>query len=147
MTSSAVGPPHGEPLPSVDSGVFVDAQSWLQRLARDMRRVFVLDDDPTGTRTTSDTDVILVPGPAEYRRFVQDDRRGVHVLTNTRAIEQSVAVDLVRTIEAEASEVGSKNGADAAFVLRSDSTLRGQVFAPESPTATCTFSAGRETTS
>jgi len=111
------------------SGVHVDARSWHQRLARDERRVFVLDDDPTGTQTTSDTDVILVPGPAEYRRFVHDGRRGVHVLTNTRAIDRNAAVDLVRTIVADASQACSDNAVDGAFVLRGDSTLRGHVFA------------------
>lgn len=107
----------------------VDERSWRRRLARDERRVFVLDDDPTGTQTTSDTDVILVPDPSEYRRFVQDDRRGVHVLTNTRAMERTAAVSLIRSVVCDARAACSEAGAEAAFVLRGDSTLRGHVFA------------------
>lgn len=121
---------------SIGPGGHVDEPSWHERLVRDERRVFVLDDDPTGTQTTSDTDVILLPGPAEHRRFVQDGRRGVHVLTNTRAIERSAAVDLVRTIVADATAACSENGVTAAFVLRGDSTLRGHVFAEVDALAT-----------
>lgn len=107
----------------------IDSGSWRDRLARDTRRVFVLDDDPTGTQTTSDIDVILIPGPDQYREFVRTAGAAVHVLTNTRALPREAATELIESIVADVTDVCASERVVPAFVLRGDSTLRGHVFA------------------
>ncbi len=97
-------------------------------LARDSRRVIILDDDPTGTQTVSEVSVILKPALAAYRAFFQGRERAVFVLTNTRAMPETEARALVRTVRAEVNLAAREAGETAAFLLRGDSTLRGHIF-------------------
>jgi uncharacterized protein YgbK (DUF1537 family) len=53
----------------------------------------------------------------------------VYVQTNTRAVDEPSAIDLVRQAREDALEAGRRLGEDVQFVLRGDSTLRGHVFA------------------
>lgn len=103
--------------------------SWEQRLQRDGRRVIVLDDDPTGTQTVSDVEVILRPSFAAYQRFFEGSSRSIYILTNSRALPRKEAVALIGSIRAEVEQAAALSGQQVAFVLRGDSTLRGHVFA------------------
>jgi DNA-binding FadR family transcriptional regulator/uncharacterized protein YgbK (DUF1537 family) len=103
--------------------------SWQQRLADDPRRVVILDDDPTGTQTVADVEVILQPSAEAYRRFFAGGERAVYILTNTRALPREQAVALVRRIRAEVTAAAREYQARVALLLRGDSTLRGHIFA------------------
>ncbi|WP_127584655.1 four-carbon acid sugar kinase family protein [Paenibacillus koleovorans] len=95
----------------------------------DRRLVVILDDDPTGTQTVSDVQVILTPDREAYRAFIRRGVRAVYVLTNTRAMPEDEARRLVGTIRSEMEEEAAEAGVRVTFVLRGDSTLRGHVFA------------------
>lgn len=101
---------------------------WKKRLQQDHRRVLILDDDPTGTQTMCDVDVILCPSRTAYRRFLENPGRAVFVLTNTRALPKEEAVRRVRSIKQEFTETAREMGISPAFILRGDSTLRGHIF-------------------
>lgn len=103
--------------------------TWEQRLACDRRRVIVLDDDPTGTQSVADVEVILRPQLSAYRRFLRGSQRAVYVLTNSRALSQSEAVSLLRRAQAEIFQAAREAGERVSLLLRGDSTLRGHVFA------------------
>ncbi|MFD0670151.1 four-carbon acid sugar kinase family protein [Cohnella sp. GCM10027633] len=103
--------------------------TWGERIARDKRRVVILDDDPTGTQTVSGVAVILRPNRDAYRAFFGSEARAAFVLTNTRAMPEPEARALVRHIRREVEEAAAKAGAETAFLLRGDSTLRGHIFA------------------
>jgi DNA-binding FadR family transcriptional regulator/uncharacterized protein YgbK (DUF1537 family) len=113
-----------------------EASSWQQRLAADRRRIVILDDDPTGTQTVSDVEVILRPSPEAFRAFFSGEERAVYVLTNTRAMAREQAVALVKRIRDEVLSAARSQGAAVAFLLRGDSTLRGHVFAEMEALAT-----------
>ena len=53
----------------------------------------------------------------------------VYVQTNSRALDESTAVALIRGIRADGEEAARRLGVEVRFVLRGDSTLRGHVFA------------------
>jgi uncharacterized protein YgbK (DUF1537 family) len=102
---------------------------WHERLRADRRRVVVFDDDPTGAQCAADVDILLRPDLAAFERFFATGDRAVYVLTNSRALDQPDAVELLARVRAEALQAAGAAGAPAAFVLRGDSTLRGHVFA------------------
>jgi uncharacterized protein YgbK (DUF1537 family) len=103
--------------------------SWEQRLLQDQRRVVILDDDPTGTQTVADVEVILHPSLDAYRQFFAGPDRAVYVLTNSRSLNREEATALVARIRDEVRLAAQEAGASVAFLLRGDSTLRGHVFA------------------
>ncbi|KAI8715293.1 hypothetical protein NCS52_01036700 [Fusarium sp. LHS14.1] len=87
----------------------------------------ILDDDPTGTQTCRDINILTVWDVStlvsEFKQTKQGS--GFFILTNSRALHPEQARDLIteicRNLHAASKEIGS------AFevVLRSDSTLRG----------------------
>ena len=103
-----------------------EAAAWRAEIAADPRPLVIVDDDPTGTQSVSDVDVILRPGRAAFDAFFSSGRRSVFVLSNSRALTESAAADLVGGIARTASAAA---GAPFRLVLRGDSTLRGHVFA------------------
>ncbi|MQA27977.1 MAG: hypothetical protein GEU94_21565, partial [Micromonosporaceae bacterium] len=106
------------------------AERWRAEIARDPRRVVVIDDDPTGTQAVSGLPVLLRPEPGALAEFFADGRRAVFAISNSRALDRAAAVALVRRIVAEASAAAKRAGvAEPAILLRGDSTLRGHVFA------------------
>ena len=103
--------------------------TWERRLQQDRRRVIVLDDDPTGTQSVANVEVILRPALPAYRRFFSGSERAVYVLTNTRALKQAEAVTLIRRIRDEIQQAAREAEEEVSILLRGDSTLRGHVFA------------------
>src|SRR5579875_1561803 len=102
---------------------------WEQRLLQDRRRVVILDDDPTGTQTVADVEVILHPSLDAYRQFFAGPDRAIYVLTNSRSLNREGATGLVARIRDEVRLAAREARAGVAFLLRGDSTLRGHVFA------------------
>ncbi|WP_158166274.1 four-carbon acid sugar kinase family protein [Mycolicibacterium smegmatis] len=91
-------------------------------------KTVVLDDDPTGTQSASGVRVLLECSADAIEETLRD-AESVYVQTNSRALAEADAVDLVRRIRADGEEAARRLGVDVRFVLRGDSTLRGHVFA------------------
>ncbi|KXS15061.1 hypothetical protein M427DRAFT_155509 [Gonapodya prolifera JEL478] len=97
----------------------------------------VLDDDPTGTQTCHDINVLTSWSTTELQEELDTEKiGGFFVLTNSRAMVTGEAYDLTQEIcrnLLEASEKSTKRSRGVSIVLRSDSTLRGHF--PNEPDA------------
>ena len=91
-------------------------------------KTIVLDDDPTGTQSATDVTVLL-EFDADLLTGALRSADSVYVQTNSRALDETDAVELTRRIRADGEEAARRLGAEVRFVLRGDSTLRGHVFA------------------
>ncbi|KAJ3336691.1 hypothetical protein HDU93_002346 [Gonapodya sp. JEL0774] len=89
----------------------------------------VLDDDPTGTQTCHDINVLTSWNTDELKEELDTETAGgFFVLTNSRAMLTDEAYNLTREIGQNllaASEKSAKRSRGVSIVLRSDSTLRG----------------------
>jgi uncharacterized protein YgbK (DUF1537 family) len=97
--------------------------------ARTGRRIAVLDDDPTGSQTVHDVDVVTVFEDAEYAAGLAEPGSTCFILTNTRSLPESSAVELNASVADSLFRLGERLGAPIDVVSRSDSTLRGHVIA------------------
>lgn len=91
----------------------------------------VLDDDPTGTQTCHDIDVLTV---WEEKTLIEEFRScntGFFILTNSRALHTQEARELIRTICSAVKSAAQTVGKLFEIVLRGDSTLRGHF--PDEP--------------
>jgi uncharacterized protein YgbK (DUF1537 family) len=93
------------------------------------RRIAVLDDDPTGSQTVHDVSVVTVFEDAEYAAGLAEPGSTCFVLTNTRSLPEHAAVELTTSVAGSLFTLGQTLGAPMEVVSRSDSTLRGHVFA------------------
>ncbi len=91
-------------------------------------KTVILDDDPTGTQSAAGVPVLLATS-VELLREALAEHDSVYVLTNSRAIGEAEAVELVTRIRRESEAAAALLGETLQFVLRGDSTLRGHVFA------------------
>lgn len=89
----------------------------------------VLDDDPTGTQTCHDINVLTkwdIPLlTTTFRSDLTQSTRGFFILTNSRALHPDEATQLIKEICQNLLEVARQLNIDFEIVLRSDSTLRG----------------------
>lgn len=97
--------------------------------AAEGRRTVVLDDDPTGSQSVHDVDVVTALEPAEYARALAEPGATCFVLTNSRSMGQDDAVRLTARVTADVLGVMAGLSAPVDLVSRSDSTLRGHVLA------------------
>lgn len=88
----------------------------------------VLDDDPTGTQSASDVEVLLEWDKAAIAAALQA-HGAVYLQTNSRAVPAAQAAELAGAIRAQVDAVSRELGMPVLVVLRGDSTLRGHVFA------------------
>jgi uncharacterized protein YgbK (DUF1537 family) len=93
------------------------------------RRVVILDDDPTGTQTSSDVEVLLEASEENAEWFAESGERSCFVLTNSRSLSRAEAVSTVRQMSQIVGGALDRQGIPHVFLLRGDSTLRGHVFA------------------
>ncbi|KAH6669658.1 3-hydroxyisobutyrate dehydrogenase [Plectosphaerella plurivora] len=93
----------------------------------------VLDDDPTGTQTCHDIDVLTVWDVDTLRIQFETEPRGFFILTNSRALPPAEAKALILEICNNTKEAAQTAGKTFEIVLRGDSTLRGHL--PEEPEA------------
>jgi len=98
-------------------------------IATDERPKVIIDDDPTGTQAVSDVEVILRPDRAAFDDLFASGRRSAFVLSNSRALPERAAAELVGGIARTATAAARAAGVSATVILRGDSTLRGHVFA------------------
>ncbi|KAI3529929.1 hypothetical protein CSPX01_15152 [Colletotrichum filicis] len=93
----------------------------------------VLDDDPTGTQTCHNIDVLTVWDSATLDDEFSLNPTGFFILTNSRALPSAEAKHLIVEICKNVKTAAEKAGKAFEIVLRGDSTLRGHL--PEEPEA------------
>ncbi|MBO9577904.1 MAG: hypothetical protein J7480_03935 [Microbacteriaceae bacterium] len=91
------------------------------------RILAVLDDDPTGSQSVHDVQIVTTFDEAEYAAALAEPTAALFVLTNTRGLSETAAVDVNRQVAEQLLRVGERTGREVDFVSRSDSTLRGHV--------------------
>lgn len=96
-----------------------------ENVAGDLPVLVVLDDDPTGTQTCHDINVLTVWDEATLLQEFRSGCRGFFILTNSRALPPDEARHLVRTICQSVRKAAGLAGKGFEVVLRGDSTLRG----------------------
>ncbi len=107
-----------------------DARRRIRRaLAEAGRRIAVLDDDPTGSQTVHDVDVVTVFEPDEIAAGLSSAGSTCFILTNTRSLPEADAVELNTRIGQMLFDLAARLDAPIDVVSRSDSTLRGHVIA------------------
>ena len=107
-----------------------DARRRIRRALADAgRRIAVLDDDPTGSQTVHDVEVVTVFEPDEIAAGLASAGSTCFVLTNSRSLPEADAVELTTRIGRMLFELAGRLGAPIDVVSRSDSTLRGHVIA------------------
>lgn len=94
-----------------------------QQLARVSHKVFILDDDPTGTQTVRDLRILTRWDVPRLRRQWQRSEPGCFILTNSRALPTEATRSLHREIARNL--LISAAGQPFTIISRSDSTLRG----------------------
>ncbi|CAI7642826.1 unnamed protein product [Penicillium crustosum] len=85
----------------------------------------VLDDDPTGTQTCHDINVLTMWDVDLLASEFRSESKGFFILTNSRALPPNEARTLVSEILRNVSQAASMTGKKFEVVLRGDSTLRG----------------------
>jgi uncharacterized protein YgbK (DUF1537 family) len=107
-----------------------DARRRIRRaLAEAGRRIAVLDDDPTGSQTVHDVNVVTVFEPDEVAAGLSPAGSTCFILTNTRSLPEADAVELNTRIGRMLFDLAARLDAPIDVVSRGDSTLRGHVIA------------------
>ena len=88
-------------------------------------KTVVIDDDPMGTQTVANVS-LLTEWPADaIAHELQNDHRGVFLLTNSRSMPRGEAVDSVTLAGRNLREAVESTGENTIVISRIDSTLRG----------------------
>jgi uncharacterized protein YgbK (DUF1537 family) len=82
--------------------------------------LFVVDDDPTGAQGQADVPLLLSWEAGMIEAAMRDHPPALHLLTNSRALDEDAAYAVVRG----ATEAAEAAAAQPRVVLRGDSTLR-----------------------
>lgn len=101
--------------------------------AREVPILVILDDDPTGTQTCHDIDVLMTWDAHSLDSQLGLDPRGFFILTNSRSLPSAEARRLILEICTNVKLAAERAGKAVEIVLRGDSTLRGHL--PEEPEA------------
>jgi len=112
----------GQP-PGLSEGAFLAEIG--RRVAAGGRKIVVLDDDPTGVQSVHDVPVLADWSVEELRWGLSQPSPTFFVLTNSRSLPESRAVEMNREIVRSLVEAAEEVGADFVLTSRSDSTLRG----------------------
>jgi uncharacterized protein YgbK (DUF1537 family) len=94
-------------------------------LAESGQTLGVLDDDPTGTQTVHDVEVVTAWSEADLADAMADRRPCLYVLTNTRALPEREAALRAAEAARNLARAGRRLGREVVVDIRSDSTLRG----------------------
>ncbi|XP_071714793.1 uncharacterized protein [Rutidosis leptorrhynchoides] len=112
----------------------LDPLDDIRKLDNNLKTLVVLDDDPTGTQTVHDVDVLTEWNVESLVEQLKSRPKCFFILTNSRALSSDKASALIteicQNLSTAAKSVGNN---DYTVVLRGDSTLRGHF--PEEPNA------------
>ena len=96
-----------------------------QAVEESKRKLVVIDDDPTGTQTVHDIELLTTWDAQMLTQALQDEARLFYLLTNSRSMPESDAVQINRTTAQQLVAASQATGVDFVVASRSDSTLRG----------------------
>src|SRR5437868_14178709 len=88
------------------------------------RKLVVIDDDPTGTQTVHDIELFTTWDVQMLTEALQNEPRLFYLLTNSRSMPESDAVQVNRTTAQQLVTASQATGVDFVVASRSDSTLR-----------------------
>ncbi len=104
-----------------EAALFADIQ---QAVAENGRKLVVIDDDPTGTQTVHDVE-LLTTWNAQLLAEALHGGRLFYVLTNSRSMPEGDAVQLHRELAQQLVAAAKEAKTNFVVASRSDSTLRG----------------------
>ena len=96
-----------------------------QAVARSKRKLVVIDDDPTGTQTVHNVELLTTWDRSLLAEALRADSQLFYILTNSRSMPQSDAARLNYTLARQLLTVSQETSVDFVVASRSDSTLRG----------------------
>jgi uncharacterized protein YgbK (DUF1537 family) len=115
-----------QPAVRVEPGARTRIRAWREASGR---RIAVLDDDPTGSQTVHDVNVVTVLEEEQYSAGLEESGAICFIWTNTRSLHEAGAVELNTRVARSLFELADRLGVPVDLVSRGDSTLRGHVFA------------------
>src|SRR6266487_5588390 len=105
-----------------EAGLFVEIQ---QEVAGSQQKLVVIDDDPTGTQTVHDIELFTTWNRQMLAEALQNDPRLFYLLTNSRSMPESDAVQLNHETAQQLAAASEETKIGFVVASRSDSTLRG----------------------
>ena len=112
---------HLPPEPDEDS-LFGEIQ---QAVIKSKRKLVVIDDDPTGTQTVHDVELLTTWNGSLLTEALREDSHLFYLLTNSRSMPQSDAAQINHAIATLLNASSRATHVDFVVASRSDSTLRG----------------------
>lgn len=103
----------------------VDSKDLAKARASRLDTIIVLDDDPTGTQTVHDIPVLTEWSVDSLINEFQTGTPLFYILTNSRSLVQSEAINLAHEIGRNIKSAAEQAGIRFWVISRSDSTLRG----------------------
>lgn len=94
-------------------------------IAKNEKKIVVLDDDPTGVQTVHDISVYTDWTKDSMKKGFAEENKLFYVLTNSRGFTAAQTEEAHKEIAAVVDEVSKETGIPYLFISRSDSTLRG----------------------
>src|SRR5947209_1989061 len=115
-----------------EASLFVEIQ---REVVQSKRKLVVIDDDPTGTQTVHDVELLTTWNTEMLVEVLQEKRQLFYLLTNSRSMPESDAVQLNQETAQQLVAASRATHIDFVVASRSDSTLRGhypaEIFALE----------------
>src|SRR5437016_10388740 len=105
-----------------ESSLFAEIQ---REVAKSKRKLVVIDDDPTGTQTVHDIELLTTWNKPMLAEALQTEPRLFYLLTNSRSMPESDAVQLNRETAQQLAAASEETKIGFVVASRSDSTLRG----------------------
>lgn len=96
-----------------------------EEVAKNNRKIVVLDDDPTGVQTVHDISVYTSWDKESVRKGFEEENKLFYILTNSRGLTVSQTTQVHKEIAHTVAEVSRETNKDFIIISRSDSTLRG----------------------
>lgn len=112
----------GLPVEWSDDGL---AEGIREDIRRSGRRIVVLDDDPTGTQTVHDVNILTEWGVGRLREEFEGTRAVFFILTNSRSLPGDRARAMNIEIATNLARAARESGREFDLISRGDSTLRG----------------------
>jgi uncharacterized protein YgbK (DUF1537 family) len=105
-----------------EASLFAELQ---QEVAGSQRKLVVIDDDPTGTQTVHDIELLTTWNKQMLVEALQNESRLFYLLTNARSMPESEAVQLNHETAQQLAAASEETKIAFVVASRSDSTLRG----------------------
>src|SRR5260370_5063464 len=105
-----------------ETSLFVEIQ---REVAGSKRKLVVIDDDPTGTQTVHDVELLTTWNTETLAEVLQEERQLFYLLTNSRSMPESDAVRLNQETAQQLVAASQATHSDFVIASRSDSPLHG----------------------